>query len=362
MTDRERFVRCILGEPTDRPPYWLFWGPWGRTWARWEREGKPPEVGDHRSFLDPDAKPHVVAVNYGPCPRFPEQVLEEDDDYVVHTDHWGIVRRDYKRGESMCQFLRFPVADRSQWERYKAERLDPRHPDRLAGPWREQCRQWMDAEVPIQLGNFPDVGIFGSVRWLLGDEECLLAFYTDPELVRDIMAHMTELYLAVFQAVADAGVRVDVIHVWEDMCGRQGPLISPAHWREFMGPCYRRIKAFAEGHGIPILSVDTDGDPTRIVEPMMEAGVNYLWPLEVAAGCDVNVFRDRFPALALMGGIDKRALARDRAAIDAELDRVWPAVEKGRYIPALDHGVPDDVPWENYRYYATELRRRVVGG
>ena len=46
MTDRERFVNCVLGREVDRPPFWLFWSPWGRAWQRWEREGKPPEVTD----------------------------------------------------------------------------------------------------------------------------------------------------------------------------------------------------------------------------------------------------------------------------------------------------------------------------
>jgi hypothetical protein len=46
MTDRERFVNCVLGKPVDRVPFWLFWGPWGRTWKRWEREGKPQEVAN----------------------------------------------------------------------------------------------------------------------------------------------------------------------------------------------------------------------------------------------------------------------------------------------------------------------------
>ena len=360
MTDRERFVNCVLGRDVDRPPFWLFWSPWARAWQRWEREGKPPEATNFRSFASPDAVPSTVPVNCGPCPAFERQTLSEDDDYRTHVDTWGIVRRDTKHNESMCEFLKFPVANRSDWDRYKAEHLDPQHPDRLAGPWRERCAEWMAADVPIQLGYFPDVGIFGSVRWLLGDEECLMAFCAEPELVRDIMTHMTDVYLAVFGAVVDAGVRVDVIHIWEDMCGRQGPLISPAHWREFMGPCYRRIRAFADQHGIPVLSVDTDGNPTLIIEPMMEAGVNYLYPNEVAAGVDVNVYRERFPDLALMGGIDKRALALGPEAIDAELDRIWPAVETGRYIPDLDHLVPDDVSWPNYRHYVESLRRRVM--
>ena len=123
-----------------------------------------------------------------------------------------------------------------------------------------------------------------------------------------------------------------------------------------MGPCYRRIKRFAAERDIRVISVDTDGNPDGIIPPMMRAGVNYLWPMEVAAGCDVNAMREKYPELGMMGGIDKRALAVGPEAIDREMERVRPAVEKGRYIPDLDHGIPDDVSWENFSHYAVRLK------
>jgi uroporphyrinogen decarboxylase len=172
------------------------------------------------------------------------------------------------------------------------------------------------------------------------------------------MDHLTSVYLAVFAKVVEE-VRVDIIHLWEDMCGRQGPLISPQHWNEFMGANYRRIRDFASQHGIGVISVDTDGDPDLILPNMMDAGVTYVYPFEVAAGCDVNVLREKYPALAMMGGIDKRVLAEGPEAIDRELERISPALEKGRYIPALDHLIPDDVSWENYCYYAEALKALV---
>jgi uroporphyrinogen decarboxylase len=179
-----------------------------------------------------------------------------------------------------------------------------------------------------------------------------------PDLVHEIMDHLTSIYLTVFGKVVRE-VGVDVIHFWEDMCGRQGPLISPRHWEEFMGPNYRRMKEFAREHGIPLLSVDTDGNPDLIIPSMMRAGVNYLYPMEVAAGCDVNALRDKYPMLGMMGGIDKRALAAGPRAIDEELARIRPAMEKGGYIPDLDHLIPDDVSWKNYSYYAESLKRLV---
>ena len=86
----------------------------------------------------------------------------------------------------------------------------------------------------------------------------------------------------------------------------------------------------AARNGTPIPSgwaVDTDGNPDLITSRMMRDGVNLLFPMEVAAGCDVNAWRDRYPALGMMGGIDKRAPAAGPAAIDRELARIRPALE-----------------------------------
>ena len=363
MTDRERFVNCILGKPVDRPPYLLAWGPWGTTWERWKKEGMPESYTGYHNVvraLGVDVGPQVVPVNCGPCPSIEQVRLEEDDTSYVYIDSWGIKRRNAKGHESMSEFLSFPVKTREDWVKFKAERLDPNHPGRLGGDWEATAKLWVANGAPIQLGSYPDVGIFGTLRWLLGDEECLLAFCTDPDLVHEIMDHMTTLYLTVFAAVVEK-VPVDVIHIWEDMCGRQGPLIGPDTWEEFMGPCYRRIRDFARAHNITVISVDTDGRPDLIVPPMMRNGVNYLFPMEVAAGTDVNDFQQRYPALAMLGGIDKRELANGPAAIDRELARITPAIRRGRYIADLDHLVPDDVSWDNFCYYAKALKKIVVG-
>ena len=112
MNDRERFVACILGEPVDRPPYWLFWPPWGFTWQQWAEEGKPAALtnwADVQAHFGSDQPPLTVPVNCGPCPRIERTVLHEDEDHVEFVDSWGIRRRDLKHAESMSEFLQFPV-------------------------------------------------------------------------------------------------------------------------------------------------------------------------------------------------------------------------------------------------------------
>ncbi len=61
-----------------------------------------------------------------------------------------------------------------------------------------------------------------------------------------------------------------------------------------------------------------------------------------------------------LGGIHKHRLTGGEQMIAAELERVRPAVERGGYIPALDHNCPEDVSFENYLTYL-RLRHEILG-
>ena len=60
-----------------------------------------------------------------------------------------------------------------------------------------------------------------------------------------------------------------------------------------------------------------------------------------------------------MGGLDKRAIASGREGVESELKRGQPVLEKGAYIPMLDHFVPPDVSYQTYLYYV-ERRRELL--
>ncbi len=90
----------------------------------------------------------------------------------------------------------------------------------------------------------------------------------------------------------------------------------------------------------------------------MDAGVDCMMPFEVQAGMDVVAIFKQFPELCIMGGIDKRPLAGGRKDIEREVDRVMPHfLQRGRFIPCLDHTVPPNVPLDNFKYYLECLRK-----
>ena len=54
-----------------------------------------------------------------------------------------------------------------------------------------------------------------------------------------------------------------------------------------------------------------------------------------------------------VGGMDKRVFAHDKAAVDAEIERLKPLVALGRYLPCPDHRIPPDAKFELVQYYRT---------
>jgi len=95
---------------------------------------------------------------------------------------------------------------------------------------------------------------------------------------------------------------------------------------------------------------------------MLDVGVDAIWPLERTADQDPIRLRATFgKSLRLWGGVDKRELAKDHAAIDSHLATLAPLIEEGGFIPTVDHTVPPDVSWDNLMYYAQAKKRLLAG-
>lgn len=360
MTPRERWNAFWHGRPVDRIPDIEF-GYWPETLTRWYEEGLPRRYADRHaleleSWFDIDNWERYAPVNVGLLPPFEAKVLEDHGDRRIMIDGEGVISEVFTNGtSSIPHYLEYPIRDRESWKRFR-DRLDARTPGRYPDNWAEHVAQLRDRDdvIGVHVGS-----LFGWVRNWMGFEGVALMVYDDYALLDEIIEHLCALTLTVLDR-ALGEVQFDYAMFWEDMCFRNGPLISPAHFRDLMVPRYRRITQRLRAAGVDVIMVDCDGRIHELVEHWLSADVNVMFPLEVRAGTDMRYLRDRFgPKLLLCGGVDKTQLAAGHDAIDREVDRVAAMVEEGGYCPHVDHRLPPDVSLVDYAYYLRRKRERL---
>jgi len=299
----------------------------------------------------------LVPLIMGAYPAFEQKIIEDHGDWYIWQDSDGCLLKDLKDKSTLPSIVGTPVKTREDWERYKVERLKPTLEGRLPSNWSQLVDKYKKRDYPLGLGG--SYGFFGTPRYLLGEVEVLTKYYDDPEMMKDMNNYLADFWIALFDGVLRE-VEVDAVFIWEDMCYKGGPLISPDMFREFVLPGYQKLTSFLREHGVKIVNVDSDGNVWKLIPLWIEGGVTGLYPFEVAAGMDIVEVRKAFPKLGIIGGIDKRAVAQGKEAIDEELEsKIAFMLNYGGYIPHIDHAVSSDISFENFKYYRQKLEQIV---
>jgi uroporphyrinogen decarboxylase len=371
MNHLERFLATMEYQPVDRAPNWEA-GAWPQTRQRWEREGMPVHDyhwgwfdGEPALGMDPR---EFIRFDGGMMPNFDLKVLEEDERTQLIQDGQGRIRRALKEGTvaggraSMDQYLRFAVQSRQDWLKMK-KRFDPALRSRYEANWEvTRLPGWRLRQHPLIFGpNCSTMGFYWWARELMGTGGLSFAWYDLPDLMAEMMEFWGDFLIETSRPVLEK-TTVEYICLAEDLSMKNGPLLSPQTYRQFIWPHLRRAIEFWKSHGVRYVVIDTDGNPEPVLPLMMEAGVDAIWPMERAAEQDPLRLRKKFGrSLRLWGGVDKRELAKGPAAIDAHLRTLRPLLEEGGFIPTVDHTVPPDVSWACFQHYV-EAKAMLLAG
>lgn len=370
MNDRERFLKTIgFGQP-DRIPYWecAFWG---ETLNRWVSEGMPnsvihpngPTEESLRSYFSFDRNFGVyfrgtVPVNLGFIPGFEHKAFSEENGIITEQGGDGVISRWSRTGHSTRQFVKFPVQSREDFQEIK-KRLDPSTPNRINPGCKDKALnlQAQGAPICLQVG-----GYYGFARGLMGMENLSIAFYDQPELVEEIFDYRTEYVSKILEKVL-MEIKPDFAEFWEDMAYKSGPLVSPMMYRKMAVKHYKQITDLLRKYGVDIILLDSDGNVDELIPIWLDGGITCIWPLEVASDMDPVALRKKYgKSLGLIGGIDKRALAKGKEAIYQEvMSKVPFLIESRGFIPTCDHAVPPDVSLQNYQYYLDLIHKLAEG-
>lgn len=370
MTTRERCLNILHYKDTDRIPA-VHFGYWAELLDEWAAEGhitaemakaavrdNSPEQRELDKIIGWDCNWYnTVGTDNGLSPRFEHRVLETlpDGSQRVLTAK-GVIERIKPGVVSIPSEDDYLLKDREAFETLFKPKMEF-HPDRVKLDFFKKFNETRQMEYPIGLrvgsvmGQIRDITTVVGMSYLIYDE--------DEELFADIVDTYADMQYKCVEAVLATGAQFDFAHYWEDVCFKSGPLLSPELFDELCRKHYKKRNDLLHKHGIDIISLDCDGVTEKLIPTWLETGVNVLFPIEIGTwGDQFEPARKKYGKEILgVGGMDKTAFRKDRAAVDAEIERMKRLFDMGGFIPCPDHRIMPGSKFELVQYYVEEIKR-----
>ncbi|MBO5271159.1 MAG: hypothetical protein J6B77_10260 [Clostridia bacterium] len=370
MTNRERALNILHYQPVDRLPA-VHFGYWSELLTEWAEQKKIPAHLAAKGNRDGSAEDRELdrligwdfnwAKAYGGdmglSPKFEYKVLEvlPDGSKRVQSGS-GIIERIKPGVRSIPSEDDYLLKDRAAFEElYKPKMQYAVERARLAVFENFKPAPEYDQPVGLRLGS-----VLGDIRNMTSVVGMSYLMYDeDEELFADIVDTYAEMQYKVVEAILSTGAKFDFGHFWEDICFKNGPLLDPGLFRELCGHHYKKRTELCRRHGIDLFSLDCDGVTEKLLPVWFENGVNVMFPIEIGVwGDQFEPARRKFGEGMLgVGGMDKTAFRKDKAAVDRELERIARLASMGGFLPCPDHRLMPGSKFELVQYYAEEIKK-----
>ena len=320
MTSRERFLKTMRYEKTDRVPYFEE-GIRKDVIKAWRKQGLTRKAELSKMFSTDRHEEIEVDLEPRPKPR-----------------KWPTSGNELK------------VLKRS---------LNPDDSRRLPWKWSQQVRTWQRRDhvllLRVHRGFFLSMGVYDWDRF----SEVIRLLIKDPKFVHEALTVQGEFAARMAERVLSE-VEVDAVVFSEPIGGTDRPLLSPEMYEEFVLTSYQPILDVLNRYGVETVILRTYANARILIPSILKWGFNCLWACEVnIEAMDYRDLRREFGTkLRLIGGIDLDALRGDKEAIRREVEeKVPPLLAEGGYVPLADGRVRADVPFQNYVYYRKLLEK-----
>jgi len=342
MTSRERIKTVLEHREPDRVP--IQDAPWGSTISRWHREGLLEEIPVEEYF-------GYELVQFGAdlSARFPVQILEKNENYILTTTPDGGKQRNFRDYSTTPEVVDTLVKTKEDWLKFKFRlQLDYKRID-----WVTLYNQYHRAKADGKFICFSAAVGYDRCQIFMNSERLLVLMAEDPETARDMFETVGNLMVDTCRMLLKEGYEFDGAFLYNDMGYKNSSLFSPKMYRDLIFPTDKYMFDFFHRNGMKTL-LHSCGNVKPLIPSLIEAGLDCLQPLEVKAGMDLielkKLYGDR---LAFMGGIDVRKMvdaAVDPTAIEEEIKTKFEAAKKsGGYIYHSDHSIPKNISFADYQ-------------
>jgi uroporphyrinogen decarboxylase len=332
MTSRELIRAIINGEDTPRCGFWLG-NPHPDTWPIYHRHFGTDSEEDLRLKLHDDFRwitPQSMATTY----QHPEG--------KGLFDLWKYKKTLGEPGPlAECE-------DREQIEAY-----DWPNPDYLDFT---ECLNVLENAGDFYRASGFWMPFFHDIGDLFGMENYFLKMYLHPEVVKAVTDRVCGFYYEANERFFQkAGTLVDGFFFGNDFGTQEDLLLSPKLFDEFVFPWFKRFTEQAHKYGYQVI-LHSCGSVYRVIDRLIDAGVNCLHPLQARAqNMDAATLGRSFKGrIAFLGGIDTQELLNhgNPEEVKAEVRRVKELLGPHLIVSPSHEALLPDVPPENVQAMA----------
>jgi uroporphyrinogen decarboxylase len=336
MTPRERVLRAIAHQPTDRAP-----ADYGAHQDVTDRLLARLGVRDPEELLQAlRVDMRRISFNYYHPDTAP-------DAQGYQRTMWGARHRKEDPGDGQPNFIP-PFNDKTT--------LDDVH----AHPWPDPATldySQIRAQCERHHGQYATFGapwspFFHEVGWLIGQETFFVWMTTKPDVLQAIIDHMVDYEVEATRRFLEAADGLlDITYFGNDFGTQRGLFISPEMWCRFIRRPLKRFFDVSHAYGCHVMK-HSCGGVRGILPYLIEDGMDILDPVQVAAaGMDLaGLVRDFGSRLSFHGGVDTQrtlpfgTVADVRAEVRSYRDLTR---ARGGYILCGSQEFIGDIPLDN---------------
>lgn len=213
----------------------------------------------------------------------------------LYRNEWGVVIQKSPEHHDMPIHAQAPIKTWEDFERWQMPAADA--PGRFETLKRYIQRFKGKKAIFIQTRD-----VFAHPRDLLGYEQFLVDCLQRPDLVRAIVDKTVEHSIRVVQIAAELGA--EVVMTGDDIADKRSTLISPRVWENLFLPAFRRFVAGIHDAGLMYWK-HSDGNLMKVMDGIVEAGIDGIDPVDPLAGMDLATFKQRWGSrVAIKGNVD----------------------------------------------------------
>jgi hypothetical protein len=254
-------------------------------------------------------------------------------------DAWGVTKAWPANVPGM-----FPVHDAehkvlkdiTKWEKVvKAPKLN--YPQSEWDKYKSQLNAIDKKEVFVTLFVVP--GIFEQLHYLMGVDDSLIAFYEEPEALKDLINFITEWKLGYAKLICD-NFAPEVIFQHDDWGSAKSSFISPDMFEEFLLEPYKKYYGYFKSRGIQLIVHHNDAYSANLVPFMIDMKMD-IWQGCVSSNNVPELVKKYGGKISFMGDIDSHVVDREdwnKAMVAKAVRKTCQENGKKYFIPCIVQG------------------------